>query len=143
MTQSRLVRYPAGGGPNRSVAWTTDTLAADVITTDRDLGDTESYPGLSGKAVSRGRHRVIYIKRNGPIHLFRPARYLARHGARAIREFSPSALSAGVTTLETGRRSSGESCRRRLNSVRPGGPKHWRYTRAGSCLDRPGKWSTP
>lgn len=78
MTQSRLVLYPAGGGPNRSVTCAIDTLAADVITTDRDLGDTESYPGLSGKAVSRGRHRVIYIKRNRPIHLFRPARYLAR-----------------------------------------------------------------
>jgi len=66
------------GGPIRSVAWTIDTLAEDVITTDRDLGDTESYPGLSGKAVSRGRNRVIYIKRNRLTHLFRLARYLAR-----------------------------------------------------------------
>ncbi|MGY1681922.1 glycosyltransferase [Geodermatophilus sp. SYSU D01176] len=54
-----------GGGPIRSLARILDSAPADtratVVTRDRDLGDTEPYPGLSGRWTTRGPHRVFYV----------------------------------------------------------------------------------
>jgi glycosyltransferase involved in cell wall biosynthesis len=54
------------GGPIKSAAHIVDTVsnAVDlrVVVSDRDQGDTEPYPGLSGKWVDRGRSRVFYLQ---------------------------------------------------------------------------------
>lgn len=64
-----------GGGPVRSIAHILDNLPPDltclVMTSDRDLGDTYPYPGLSGAVVERGRHEVHYIDRKSPGAWFR------------------------------------------------------------------------
>lgn len=53
------------GGPIRSVARIVDTVPDDIeillVTSDRDAGDTEPYPGLSGRWVTRGRVRIFYL----------------------------------------------------------------------------------
>ncbi|MFJ6197804.1 glycosyltransferase [Micromonospora sp. NPDC092111] len=53
------------GGPVRSLAEMLDAAGPEVevtlITRDHDLGDPVPYPGLSGRFVPRGRHRVFYL----------------------------------------------------------------------------------
>lgn len=53
------------GGPIKSMvellAALPRTIEATLVTSDRDLGDTTPYPGLSGQSVSRGHHRVHYL----------------------------------------------------------------------------------
>lgn len=55
-----------GGGPIRSVARIIDsaprTVDVTLVTSDRDLGDSAPYPGLSGRFVRRGSSRVFYLK---------------------------------------------------------------------------------
>jgi glycosyltransferase involved in cell wall biosynthesis len=54
-----------GGGPIRSVAAMVDTISDTtdllLITGDRDLGESDPYPGLSGRWIARGRSRVFYL----------------------------------------------------------------------------------
>lgn len=54
-----------GGGVIRSVVRVVDTASADtavtVVTRDRDVGDRQPYPGLSGRWVGRNRGRVFYL----------------------------------------------------------------------------------
>lgn len=63
-----------GGGPVQSVGCVVDTASAEIgitlITSDRDLGAHEPYPGLSGQWVDRARARVFYL----PVR--RPARWI-------------------------------------------------------------------
>lgn len=53
------------GGPIRSVARIIDTAPAGaditLLTSDRDLGDTTPYPGLSGTWTQRGTARVFHL----------------------------------------------------------------------------------
>jgi glycosyltransferase involved in cell wall biosynthesis len=53
------------GGPVRSIAGIVDTLSEKIdltlVTSDRDLGATEPYPGLSGRWVPRGRAKIFYL----------------------------------------------------------------------------------
>ncbi|SCG60883.1 glycosyltransferase [Micromonospora halophytica] len=53
------------GGPVRAIAGLLDTCPEDVtvtmVTSDRDLGDSAPYPGLSGRWAQRGRSRVFYL----------------------------------------------------------------------------------
>jgi glycosyltransferase involved in cell wall biosynthesis len=54
-----------GGGPVRSVANIADTVSdgidAVLVTRDRDTGNLEPYPGLSGRWAARNRTRVFYL----------------------------------------------------------------------------------
>ena len=54
-----------GGGPVRSMTRLVDTVSSNIdlklITSDRDLGATEPYPGLSGCWTNRGRSLVFYL----------------------------------------------------------------------------------
>jgi glycosyltransferase involved in cell wall biosynthesis len=60
------------GGPARSlvnlVRQLEGTHAFDVVTRDRDLGESEPYPGLSGRRVTRGRTTVYYLDDSSPAH---------------------------------------------------------------------------
>lgn len=62
------------GGPIKSVAEVLDELDPSIscllITSDRDLGDTEPFPDLSGTIVNRGRHQIFYLDRRNPGHWF-------------------------------------------------------------------------
>lgn len=53
------------GGPIKSLARIVDTapeaINISLITSDRDLGSSEPYPGLSGRWILRGRSRVFYL----------------------------------------------------------------------------------
>jgi glycosyltransferase involved in cell wall biosynthesis len=53
------------GGPIRSLAVITATLPPAVafmlVTSDRDLGAAEPYPGMSGRWIDRGRARIFYL----------------------------------------------------------------------------------
>lgn len=53
------------GGPARSLVNLVRRLegahTVDVVTRDRDLGDTEPFPGLSGRRVARGRITIYYL----------------------------------------------------------------------------------
>ncbi|MET8368585.1 glycosyltransferase, partial [Micromonospora profundi] len=53
------------GGPIRSVSSLMDAaspaIEGTLVTRDHDLGAPESFPGLSGRWVQRGRHRVFYL----------------------------------------------------------------------------------
>lgn len=55
------------GGPIRSIAQILDTASQDirvcVITRDHDYGSPQSYPDLSDRVVSRGRHSVFYFNK--------------------------------------------------------------------------------
>jgi glycosyltransferase involved in cell wall biosynthesis len=54
-----------GGGPIRSVTAMVDTISDTtelvLITSDRDLGSSQAYAGLSGRWIARGRSRVFYL----------------------------------------------------------------------------------
>jgi glycosyltransferase involved in cell wall biosynthesis len=56
-----------GGGPIRSIVEILEALPDSVVvllvTSDRDLGDTEPYPDLSSRVVPLGRHRIYYWDR--------------------------------------------------------------------------------
>ena len=60
------------GGPVKSIAEMLERLPEDltclVLTADRDLGDPEPYPGLSGRTVPHGRHEVHYVDPRSPHH---------------------------------------------------------------------------
>lgn len=53
------------GGPARSLSNLVRVLGddhiVDVVTPDRDLGDTAPFPGLSGRKVTRGQSTVFYL----------------------------------------------------------------------------------
>jgi glycosyltransferase involved in cell wall biosynthesis len=69
-----------GGGPVKSVARIIDTapegIEVTLITSDRDLGTSNSYPGLSGKWIQRGRSHVFYLAVNRPQQWLRLLRTL-------------------------------------------------------------------
>lgn len=64
-----------GGGPIKSVAEILERLDDSVgcllITADRDLGDADPYPDLSGRLVRRGCHDVYYLDPTKPRHWWR------------------------------------------------------------------------
>jgi glycosyltransferase involved in cell wall biosynthesis len=64
-----------GGGPVRSVGQIIDSVSGDMditlVTSDRDLGSPQPYPGLSGTRVARGRATVAYINTRNPLHWIR------------------------------------------------------------------------
>ena len=69
------------GGPIKSATHIVDTVSdavnLHVVVSDRDEGETEPYPGLSGKWIPRGRSRVFYLEHRNPKHwriLFREVR---------------------------------------------------------------------
>jgi glycosyltransferase involved in cell wall biosynthesis len=63
-----------GGGPVRSVAQIVDTVSEHIdvvlLTSDRDLGAAEPYPGLSGRWIDRNRARVFYLNPRALRHWF-------------------------------------------------------------------------
>ncbi|WP_341720193.1 glycosyltransferase [Micromonospora sp. FIMYZ51] len=63
------------GGPIRSVMSMLDTLAPDVrlalVTSDRDFGCRQPYPGLSGRWRTWSRCRVFYLNRRSLPQWFR------------------------------------------------------------------------
>lgn len=71
MTGAFLPGYKAGG-PIKSIAETLErlpeTISCLVVTADRDVGDQEPYPGLSGRTVPHGRHEVHYVDAGSPRH---------------------------------------------------------------------------
>lgn len=69
------------GGPVRSVAWTLETLdsaRALLITMDRDLGDAEPYPGLTGSMQQFNGHDVYYWDTGSLRQCFEVLRLVAR-----------------------------------------------------------------
>lgn len=82
-----LPGYKAGG-PIKSVASSLDSLddaEATLITADRDLGETASYPGLSGKIVEYGRgHRVYYMNPRSACHVAVAARLIRSKRWRVV-----------------------------------------------------------
>ncbi|UZN04139.1 glycosyltransferase [Cellulomonas sp. S1-8] len=76
--------YPGykAGGPIKSVAEILDrldqTVSCLLITSDRDLGDGEPYPGLSGRIIQRGSHEVYYLDRSNARHWMRALRLTRR-----------------------------------------------------------------
>ena len=42
------------------------SVKVTLVTSDRDLGDSVPYPGLSGKVVRRGPHEIYYLNRRDP-----------------------------------------------------------------------------
>lgn len=77
--QMRVVSFAAaflpgyrGGGPIKSMKYLLDTAPAHVTVTvvagDRDLGDVQPYPGLSGQWRDYGRHRIFYLNWRSPRH---------------------------------------------------------------------------
>jgi glycosyltransferase involved in cell wall biosynthesis len=69
-----------GGGPVRSVAHIVDTASDRIdvvlITSDRDAGGTEPYPGLTGQWCPRGRARIFYLNVRAPRQWLRLGRDL-------------------------------------------------------------------
>lgn len=61
------------GGPARSLTNLATEAAVDheviVITTDRDLGSSSPYPGLSGRRVARGKATVYYADLHSTAHM--------------------------------------------------------------------------
>lgn len=59
-----------GGGPARSVARIVDTVTEHIdlvlVTSDRDLGSSVPYPGLSGRWIPRNHARVFYLNAQMP-----------------------------------------------------------------------------
>lgn len=45
-----------------------ESVTVTLATADRDLGDSVSYPGLSGKFIRRGQHEIYYLNRRNPRH---------------------------------------------------------------------------
>jgi glycosyltransferase involved in cell wall biosynthesis len=72
-----------GGGPVRTVARIVDTIPAHIdlslMTSDRDHGSPEPYPGLSGRWISRHHCRVFYLDAAGPRQWFRLWHELRAH----------------------------------------------------------------
>lgn len=66
------------GGALKSVVLIVDTApddwVLDVVTSDRDLGQSLPYEGLSGQTVSRGHHSVTYLAPRAVGRWFRGAR---------------------------------------------------------------------
>lgn len=69
------------GGPARSLTNLVRALDArvkvDVVTSDRDLGDSEPFPGLSGRWVVCGHASVYYLDATSPIQVISLVRKLA------------------------------------------------------------------
>jgi len=61
-----------GGGPIKSMVNILDNLPDSVkvtlVTSDRDLGDSAPYDGLSGQVVRRGQHDIYYMNWRNPRH---------------------------------------------------------------------------
>ena len=76
------------GGPVRSIANLVDRLGSDfrfvVVTTDRDCGDREAYPGIRhGSTRQVGKAEVIYVARSvSPFSLV----------ARVVRQVAPDVI---------------------------------------------------
>ncbi len=86
-TGTFLPGYKAGG-PVKSMVQLLDslpeTIVVDLYTSDRDLGDTEPYPGLSGVWSAYRHHRVFRFNPRRPSH------WLAV--MRSVRNAGPSVL---------------------------------------------------
>lgn len=71
-----------GGGPIRSVARIVDSASEDIevrlVTSDRDVGTSQPYPGLSGQTIERGRTLVTYLDRHSARQWLRFVRELRR-----------------------------------------------------------------
>lgn len=71
-----------GGGPIKSVVEIVERLPATVhclvITADRDFGDAQPYPGLSGTVVDYLGHDVFYFNWRKPTHWLRLNRLARR-----------------------------------------------------------------
>lgn len=69
-----------GGGPVKSVAGILDTCSdmtkISLITRDRDLGSSQSYPGLSGRWIRRGQSEIFYLNVRSASQWIRLARAL-------------------------------------------------------------------
>jgi glycosyltransferase involved in cell wall biosynthesis len=56
-----------GGGPIRALseilASLPESVSVHLVTSDRDLGDTEPYPGLESRVRPFGRHKIFYWNR--------------------------------------------------------------------------------
>jgi glycosyltransferase involved in cell wall biosynthesis len=70
-TGAFLPGYKAGG-PIKSMVEILENLPESVrvtlVTSDRDLGDSVPYPGLSGRVVRRAAHQVYYLNWRDPRH---------------------------------------------------------------------------
>lgn len=77
-----------GGGPIKSMVQILDGLPASVkvtlVTADRDLGDSEPYPGLSGQFVQRNQHEIYYLNWRNPRHWTALARSARRDSVDLI-----------------------------------------------------------
>ena len=69
-----------GGGPIRALVEilesAPDHVTVYLVTADRDLGDTQPYPGLASRVTSYGRHKVYYWDRTSPESWLRLCRLL-------------------------------------------------------------------
>lgn len=58
------------GGPARSITNLVRTISQQhqvvVVAPDRDLGDSEPFPGLSGKTLTRGNAKIFYVSESSP-----------------------------------------------------------------------------
>lgn len=71
-----------GGGPVKSMVHILDnlpeTIQVTLATSDRDMGDSEPYPNLSGRLVCRGQHEIYYLNTRSPRHWLRLLRRARR-----------------------------------------------------------------
>ena len=71
------------GGPIKSMVQILENLPASVkvtlATSDRDLGESAPYDGLSGRVVQRGRHDVYYMNVRNPRHWMALLRWARRN----------------------------------------------------------------
>jgi glycosyltransferase involved in cell wall biosynthesis len=71
------------GGPIKSMVRILESLPDSVkvtlVTSDRDLGDSAPYDGLSGQLVHRGPHDVYYVNKRNPWHWMALLRWARRH----------------------------------------------------------------
>jgi glycosyltransferase involved in cell wall biosynthesis len=81
-TGAFLPGYKAGG-PIKSMVQILENLPDSVkvtlVTSDRDLGDSEPYDGLSGRIVHRGPHDVYYMNVRNPRHWMALLRWARRN----------------------------------------------------------------
>jgi glycosyltransferase involved in cell wall biosynthesis len=81
-TGTFLPGYKAGG-PIKSMVHILDILPESVkvtlVTSDRDLGDSLPYDGLSGQVVHRGPHEVYYLNPRNPRHWMAVQRWARRN----------------------------------------------------------------
>ena len=61
-----------------------DSVKVTLVTSDRDLGDSMPYDGLSGRVVTRGSHDVYYMNWRNPRHWMALLRWARRNPADLI-----------------------------------------------------------